>query len=677
MAQRLEGSRPEDAMKHAVPDTSATKTLPNPPPENASVSEWAIWNALVGEITGAWKVFPCAPNQKKPLKSGWQQQASNDLKKIESTWLNHPSANIGLAIQRGFVAIDTDIYKPEAQAALEQFERENGRMPDTLETSTARGGFHLIYETKLQLGNRAGNLPKFGDVRGYGGLIVGPGSVFESKRYSIANLAIPLRLPTRLELLIGSRSKCSDSKSNDPVQFVVVDDPRNCEHFKNWCAGRAARTSATPDGQVALPCVEGQGGNNMLAATGALAKDYGLSADVALEIALEHFNPRCEPPWDDEEFEKHFRSGYKSATGKLGSRAPVHDYSKVFKPIVHSARSLKVSSRFQRYTVDQLNARVPPAWLLDSLIPQHGYTILYGPPGAFKTFLAISIALSVATGANWHGYKAQRGKVLYCMGEGSFDAHARISAWLNHQKTALPEMAFQVIEPAPMINLSGDAAEFIAEAARGGKWDLVVVDTIGRTMAGLNDNVQDGARSFTAFTAKMRNELGAATLAITHSPKEKPDILLGSGAYEADADVVLNATVAEKGKRVDLRQHKQKYLSPWKERMGFRALTVGKSIVLESCEASQSHGVKARSISDLYASQFEVSLSKCAGNDGAARWADVSASMLGMNDVTEVTAEKKVREQINNWFKNWPDRARYDSGKRGAHNAIILRPVRS
>ena len=95
----------------------ATANLPSPPSADAPLIEWALWNAEVGRVTGAWRVFPCVPGAKHPLHEGWQDEASSDAKTVACMWANDPRANIGLAIQPGFVAIDGDPYKPGAEAA--------------------------------------------------------------------------------------------------------------------------------------------------------------------------------------------------------------------------------------------------------------------------------------------------------------------------------------------------------------------------------------------------------------------------------------------------------------------------------------------------------------------------------------------------------------------------------
>src|SRR5262245_48213722 len=104
----------------------AANQLPTQPPADAPKVKHALWHAEVGRIIGAYKVFLCVDDDKAPRYEGWQRSASWDRTKIETMWRNHPNANIGLAIQPGFIVIDTDIYKPGKEAALDRFEAEHG-----------------------------------------------------------------------------------------------------------------------------------------------------------------------------------------------------------------------------------------------------------------------------------------------------------------------------------------------------------------------------------------------------------------------------------------------------------------------------------------------------------------------------------------------------------------------
>lgn len=362
--------------------------FPPQPTHGAPIVEWALWCAAVGKITGAWRVFPCWPGEKSPRRNGWQQAATCDAKTIAAEWSNEPRANVGLAIQSGFLVIDGDLYKPGKQALLDAYEAQHGALPDTMELRSARGGVHLIYRTERNLGNGKGNLPNFGDVRGHGGLIVGPGSWFEGSRYMPEHLDMPVALPAAVEGLLRERA------SRDPAarmlpQHVMLDDPANVQAYVQWLR-TDAETWADGSGK----------GNNTLAATGAMGSSYALSDATTLECMAEHWNPRLDPPWQEEALERHGMSGYRSASSKFGNMAAKNPQL-LFSPVVPTVAATEGEGIFHR--MGAIGVPVPARqWAAgddaDGWVPLGGLTFLYGPDGVGKTALAGQWAIAQARG---------------------------------------------------------------------------------------------------------------------------------------------------------------------------------------------------------------------------------------------------------------------------------------
>lgn len=398
-------------------------TFPDQPGRSASLLEWALWCADVGRITGAFRVFSCWPGEKLPLRKGWQQSATNDRVAVEAMWTNDPRCNIGLAIQPGFIAIDADLYKPGKEAALDAYEAKHGELPHTLEFRSARGGVHLLYKTARALGNSTGTLPDFGDVRGAGGLIVGPGSWFEGLRYGVDHLMAPVALPAAVDACLVERKHRAPEEKRELPEFVSLDDPQNVERFVTWLKAPATVS------------IEGQGGNNVLAATGAMGSSYALSWDITLECLIEHWNPRCEPPWSDEELEKHGGSGYRSASSSFGNMA-TRDPKLLF-PALAAPDQPFAGWGAPVWKLGDLLARGPaPArqWALgtddDGWMPLNDLTLLYGPGGAGKTTLVGQMARCFADGVPLFGkIPLRQMQVLYVGCEDDIDElHRRFGA---------------------------------------------------------------------------------------------------------------------------------------------------------------------------------------------------------------------------------------------------------
>lgn len=72
----------------------------------------------------------------------------------------------------------------------------------------------------------------------------------------------------------------------------------------------------------AKPAVEGENGDHVTFATAARCREFGLSEGVTLNLMAEHWNPRCEPPWDLPELTVKVANAYAYAARAQGSAHP-------------------------------------------------------------------------------------------------------------------------------------------------------------------------------------------------------------------------------------------------------------------------------------------------------------------------------------------------------------------
>ena len=102
-------------------------------------------------------------------------------------------------------------------------------------------------------------------------------------------------------------------------------------------------------------------------------------------------------------------------------------------------------------------ARPDPVWLVRDVLPEGGLVTLYGQSGGGKTFVALDLALRIATGMNWWGKRSvQQGLVAYIAGEGVGGLKNRIRAWLkDHDElgaTTLDDSFFLLDTVPPLLN---------------------------------------------------------------------------------------------------------------------------------------------------------------------------------------------------------------------------------
>ena len=149
-------------------------------------------NALVAALTAATlgiPVFPCNPENKRPLINAWQHNATLDTDAIVSYWTAFPDAMVGAVMGKpsGKFVIDIDVKDGvAAKTKLEELEARYGVFKALWMVSTPSGGLHLYCDmpTDRDVRNSAGQLGVGIDIRGTGGYVIFPGSTrFDGKKY--------------------------------------------------------------------------------------------------------------------------------------------------------------------------------------------------------------------------------------------------------------------------------------------------------------------------------------------------------------------------------------------------------------------------------------------------------------------------------------------------------------
>ena len=126
-------------------------------------------------------VFPLKPRDKAPITKHGVHEATTNFDQIKKWWSKHPSANIGIAcgqVSGGLLVVDLD-RKPngvDGLDSLNEWERDNGNLPETVRSITGSGGAHIFYRIKGEGKNRV-NLLEGVDIRSDGGYVVAPPSI--------------------------------------------------------------------------------------------------------------------------------------------------------------------------------------------------------------------------------------------------------------------------------------------------------------------------------------------------------------------------------------------------------------------------------------------------------------------------------------------------------------------
>lgn len=215
---------------------------------------------------------------------------------------------------------------------------------------------------------------------------------------------------------------------------------------------------------------------------------------------------------------------------------------------------------FDVYDVHYLRNMPPVEWLVDGLLTKHGFSVLYGEPGAGKSFLAIDMALSVAYGKAWHDNAVQRGAVLYIAGEGVGGLGKRIKAWQAHHKLTA-DVPFYVLPTAVRFREPDDVERLLRTIDHlDTKFSAVFVDTVARALLGGDENSATDMGMFVDACEIVKRHCECAVVAIHHSGKDAARGMRGSTALLGAVDTSIKVSKMEE--TVTLTTEKQKDAEP-------------------------------------------------------------------------------------------------------------------
>jgi RecA-family ATPase len=182
---------------------------------------------------------------------------------------------------------------------------------------------------------------------------------------------------------------------------------------------------------------------------------------------------------------------------------------------------------------------------------------LYGQPGHGKSFLAIDLALCVATGQPWQGHPVQRGYAIYVSAEGGTGIGKRVKAWLLHHaiQPAQARVAW-LTESIPVSSTSEDMDVLLSRINNEieERPVLIVIDTLARCFDG-DENLQQDMGLFIGGIDRLRREYDATVLVVHHT-RLAADRERGSTSFRGAADAML--AIERAGEILTLTNNKQK-----------------------------------------------------------------------------------------------------------------------
>lgn len=180
--------------------------------------------------------------------------------------------------------------------------------------------------------------------------------------------------------------------------------------------------------------------------------------------------------------------------------------------------------------VDALHDTAPVAWRVHDILPAVPLTVLFGPPGSGKTFLALSLIAHVSAGVDWLGHAVTAGRVGYLGFEGQISPRLRA---LHESGLNLSRLSLLTCETS----LADEASTpFLVQAGR--QLDLLVLDTWSLGIAPLDEN-SSAVSAVLARLLHVHRETGLCFLILHHPGKQRWLGPRGHTAVPAAADCLI------------------------------------------------------------------------------------------------------------------------------------------
>jgi len=498
------------------------------------------------------KVFPVEVGGKRPLpESNGFKDATCDLAQIDAWW-NEADYNLAASPEDwGFGVVDFDNW---SEVPFDY--------PATRTNKTPRG-FHLWYK-----GSFPPSASKLGpgiDTRGVGSYVLLPPSIVNGAEYATIDEREPVGAPAFIADRLTRRRVESNPGDGRRVDLDTAVD-----------RGRLILRDLVSRGDVAI---SGRGGNDRTYQLAARLREIGLSVRTAAQLISEIWNPHCVPPWDDWELEGIVAHAFDYGQNEAGVWS-VEPTNQVFAGVAPPPRAPR---RFAFETVAEQRAHPAPTWLLDDLIPDRAVTLAYGPKGSLKSFVALDLALGVATGHKTFGIQPARvGPVIYVsyLGEGIDDIrHRRVPAWQIQHQASDADLANFFLAEGPRLADPSSCVAFIDELRdhlTGKPAALIVLDTVFQLANGIK--LVESAAPFRDFTDALVMQFACSVMALHHPPKADPGTAYGSQDLTANTPTILR--IEREKRAVSVYVERQKGAQEPELPFTFKAHTVGPSLAL-------------------------------------------------------------------------------------------------
>ena len=221
----------------------------------------------------------------------------------------------------------------------------------------------------------------------------------------------------------------------------------------------------------------------------------------------------------------------------------------------------KSAKLFYDYGIEPMDMDNPPVLdevLIDGMMRRGDKMCVAGPSKAYKSFALVQLAIAVACGGKWFGWKCKRGRVLYINCELRGESF-RKRVW--EVVKCMPDVDRQAVaDNMDAWNMRGrvqpleTSKDHIIEQAVERGYDVIILDPVYKLFAG-DENSAEEVSAFMLAMDELAMRLHASIVYCHHHSKgakggvSAQDRFSGSGVYARDCDELVDISP------LDLKDH--------------------------------------------------------------------------------------------------------------------------
>lgn len=189
----------------------------------------------------------------------------------------------------------------------------------------------------------------------------------------------------------------------------------------------------------------------------------------------------------------------------------------------------------------------PPEYLVPGMVHRNGIAVMFGAPHCGKSFVALDIALSFASGKPWAGGEGAAitltdgspGVVHYVMAEAEGTNIGRGNAWFAYHGITAADLHGRFIPVTKPFLLTEAQVPLYLPLVIHDKPKLIIFDTRNAMFGGKESQAEDYGEMVRALRMIREAAGGCALLVIDHSGLNAPNRIRGSNAWEGATDTIV------------------------------------------------------------------------------------------------------------------------------------------